>query len=207
MVTSYLELIERRYAEALDEPAREFIAFAVDGAVRMKHLIQALLAYSRVGTRGLELEPTSAGEAVARAQRSLAMRMEESGVSIEVGPLPDVMADPGQLTQLFQNLLENAIKFSGDGPSEIRVFANESDRPGWAALSVRDAGIGIEPRHAERIFQIFQRLHPIEEYPGTGVGLAICQRIVERHGGRIWVESAPGEGATFSFTLPLAEAP
>ena len=206
MVTSYLELLERRYAEKLDEPAREFIAFAVDGAARMKQLIQALLAYSRIGTRGLEPEAIAAAEAVARARRSLAMKIEETGAEIQVDPLPVVMADPGQLTQLFQNLLENAVKFSSDGEPAIRVFAAEAERPGWTTLAVRDSGLGIEPRHVDRIFRIFQRLNPIEEYPGTGIGLAICQRIVERHGGRIWVDSTPGEGATFSFTLPLAEA-
>ena len=172
----------------------------------MRALIQGLLAFSRVGTRGREPEPVDSTAALARARRDLALAIEESAAEIEVEPLPTVLADPDQLTLIFQNLLENAIKFCRDDGPRVRVGSGPADEDGFVRISVADRGIGFEARHAERIFEIFQRLGRREEYPGTGIGLAVCKRIVERHGGRIWVESSPGEGSTFSFTLPVPEA-
>jgi PAS domain S-box-containing protein len=202
MVGSYVQLLAKRYRGKLDADADEFIGYALDGALRMQRLIEELLAYSRVGTRGAEPVPTDAGVVVAGALRSLKLAIEEAGAAVRVEPLPTVLADPGQLEQVFSNLLSNALKFRGSAPPEIQVSAERRDRA-WE-LRVRDNGIGIEPQYFERIFVIFQRLHGREEYPGTGMGLAIVKKIVERHGGRIRVESAPGAGSTFAFTLPAA---
>lgn len=203
MVSSYCQLLQKRYKDKLDEDANEFIAYAVDGALRMQTLINDLLAYSRVGTRGKPLVPTSSEAALLKAMNNLKLAIEESGAQISYDPLPQVVGDTVQLTQLFQNLLGNALKFRGSDPPRIHVGA---ERQGlfWK-IWVRDNGIGIDPADFDRIFIIFQRLHPRDEYPGTGIGLAICKKIVERHGGRIWVESAKGQGATFCFTLPAAE--
>jgi PAS domain S-box-containing protein len=204
MVASYTQLLARRYRGRLDADADEFIAFAVDGAPRRQRLINDLLAYSRVGTQGRPLEPVACDRVLDQVLADLGAAIAESGAVITRDPLPLVRADPLQLGQLFQNLLSNAIKFRGSAPPRIHVgAAREGDR--WR-LWVQDSGIGIAPEYAERIFAIFQRLHTQQEYPGTGIGLAICKKIVERHGGRIWVESAPGQGATFYFTLPALEA-
>lgn len=199
-VTSYVQLIERRYDDLLDADGRDFIGFAVEGAKRMQALIQDLLAFSRVGTRGAAIERTDADAVVDAAVESLRAAITETGARIEREPLPEVLADPGQLRQLFTNLLGNALKFHADAPPVIQVGARRAGRM-WT-FSVRDNGIGIEPEYFDRIFVIFQRLQEPEAYPGTGIGLAICKKIVERHGGRIWVESTPGEGSAFLFTLP-----
>jgi len=199
-VVGCVELLERRYRDKLDDQARELIAHTVNGTRRMQTLIRDLLEYSRVGTRGNGFEATDAGAALERALANLATAIHESGATVTHDPLPTVVADPTQLTQLFQNLVGNALKFCKERCPEIHVGA-QAEGGDWT-LSVRDAGIGIEPQYRERIFEIFQRLHTRTEFPGTGIGLAICQRIVERHGGRIWVESQPGLGSTFYFTLP-----
>jgi light-regulated signal transduction histidine kinase (bacteriophytochrome) len=200
MVTSYVQLLARRYQNRLDSDAEEFINFAVDGATRMHTLINGLLAYSRVGTRGKPFEPTNCETILQQSLDNLKMTMEESGAVVTHDSLPTVMADDLQLGQLFQNLIGNAIKFHGEEPPRVHVSA-KTDGKQWV-FSVRDNGIGIAPEFAERIFIIFQRLHGKEKYPGTGIGLAVCKKIVECHGGRIWVESELGKGATFYFTLP-----
>jgi signal transduction histidine kinase len=203
MVTSYVQLLERRYKGRLDRDADEFIAYAVEGATRMQTLINDLLSFSRVGTQGKKPEPTEAGAVLDQALRNLRASIEEARAVITSDPLPVILADRTQLLQLFQNLLSNAIKFRGRDPPRIHVGASRQARE-WV-FSVRDNGIGIDPKFHERIFVIFQRLHARTEYPGTGVGLAVCKKIVDRHGGRIWVESAVGNGSTFFFTMPLVE--
>jgi PAS domain S-box-containing protein len=200
MVSSYTQLLAKRYRGKLDADADEFIAFAVDGVTRMQQLINDLLAYSRVRTKGREFAPTDGETVLKSALANLQVSITESSATITNDPLPVVLADEGQLVQLFQNLIGNALKFRGKAPPRVHISA---ERRGLDWLfSVRDQGIGIEPEYAERVFLIFQRLHSRAEYPGTGIGLAICKRIVERHGGRIWVESQPGKGSTFSFTIP-----
>ena len=191
MVTSYLQLIERRYKGKLDADADDFIAFAVDGAVRMKTLITDLLAYSRVGTHGRSLELTDSTRTLQTAIANLKVAIEESNAVITSDPLPEIMADPSQLVQLFQNLIGNAIKFRGEVQPIVHVSAQSIDQPPQWLFSVQDNGIGIEPQYRERIFVIFQRLHKRSECPGTGIGLAICKKIVERHHGKIWMESEP----------------
>jgi light-regulated signal transduction histidine kinase (bacteriophytochrome) len=179
----------------------------VEGATRMQELILGLLAYGRTGTRGHELRTTSSEAALAAALGNLVAAIQESDAVIRSGPLPPVWADPVQLQQVFQNLLGNAIKFRHTRQPEIQVSGEESGAE-WH-FWVADNGIGIDPQHSGRIFQLFQQLHAREEYPGTGIGLAICKKIAERHGGRIWVESQPGHGATFHFTISKSgsEAP
>ena len=200
MVSSYVQLLKRRYGDKLDQDAKEFIAFAVDGAERMRMLIQDLLAFSRVTTKGQPLEPTASGRALDTALGNLQVMIAESGAKLERGELPEVLADRGQLAQVFQNLVQNAIKFHGPQPPVVRVDAEERD--GEWLFSVRDNGVGIEEQYFERIFIIYQRLHSKSAYGGTGIGLALVKKIVERHGGRIWVESIPGQGSTFHFTIP-----
>ncbi len=204
MVTSYVQLLSKRYKAKLDADANEFIDFAVDGAVRMRKLINDLLTYSRVGTQGKELSPTDSEAVLAQSISNLKVTIEEHGALVTHDPLPMVMADSSQLEQLFQNLIGNAIKFRSSQPPHIHLSASQNGK-GWV-FSVRDNGIGIASEYSERIFVIFQRLHSRQEYPGTGIGLAICKKIVERHGGHIWVESDVGKGATFCFTLPAAKA-
>ncbi|MFC7195525.1 ATP-binding protein [Halosimplex aquaticum] len=200
MVSSYLQLIERRYADDLDEDGREFIEFAVDGADRMRDMIQGLLQYSRVDTRGDPFEPVDLEAVVSDVCDDLQVRIEESGAEITADPLPQVEGDGGQLRQVFQNLFDNAIEYSGDDPPRVRVSAERAgDR--WE-VSVSDEGIGIDPEDADRVFEVFQSLHSQGDHAGTGIGLALCERIVERHGGDIWLDSVPGEGSTFTFTLP-----
>jgi signal transduction histidine kinase len=207
MVTSYVQLLARRYTGKLDADADEFIHYAVDGATRMHELIRGLLAYSRVGTHGDPFEPTDCQMVLEQVLDNLQVAIEEKAAGVTYDPLPTVMADATQLGQLFQNLVSNSIKFHGDQPPRIHVSAERQvsespeEAPHWL-FSVQDNGIGIEPQYLERVFVIFQRLHPRESYPGTGMGLTICKRIVERHGGRIWAESVPGRGSTFYFTLP-----
>ncbi len=200
MVTSYAQLLKRRYQGKLDTDAEEIIAYAVDGATRMQRLINDLLAYSRVGTQGKALEPIDCEAVFGRALANLRMAVEESGATVTHDPLPRVLGDASQLGQLLQNLIGNALKYRGEKPPQVHVGVARQD--GAWLFSVTDNGIGIDPKYHDRIFLIFQRLHTREEYPGTGIGLALCKRIVERHGGRIWVESRPGGGATFSFTIP-----
>ena len=200
MVASYTQLVARRYKGKLDADADEFIAFAVDGANRMQRLIQDLLLYSRVERVGQELMQVSSAGALQKALFNLQGAIEQSGALVTQGPLPEVTADESQLTQLFQNLVGNAIKYKGPGVPQIHVSAARNGAPKWI-FSVRDNGLGIEPQFFEKIFGMFQRLHKRGEFEGTGIGLAICKKIVERHGGSISVESEPGLGSTFSFTL------
>jgi PAS domain S-box-containing protein len=200
MVASYTQLLSKRYKGKLDADADEFIAFAVDGASRMQRLIQDLLTYSRVGTKGQDLHDTSAEAALTRAILNLRGAIEDSGAQVTHDRLPDVMADETQLTQLFQNLVGNAIKYQNPGIPRINISAVENGRAKWS-FAVKDNGMGIDPQHFERIFGMFQRLHKRSEFAGTGIGLAICKKIVERHGGIISVESQPGQGSTFHFAL------
>ncbi|HMX89879.1 MAG TPA: ATP-binding protein [Nitrospira sp.] len=200
MVSSYTQLLAKRYRGQLDADADEFIAYAVDGATRMQKLIQDLLAYSRVSTGSQPFEPTPMGAVLSYAMDNLLSAIKESQAVITHDRLPTVRGDAKQLAQLFQNLLSNAIKFHGDQPPRIHISAQRREDE-WL-FSVRDEGIGIDPQFAGRIFVIFQRLHTRAEYPGTGIGLAICKKIVERHGGRMWVESETGKGATFWFSIP-----
>ncbi|MDC4203166.1 MAG: ATP-binding protein [Candidatus Manganitrophus sp.] len=198
IVASYTQLLSRRYQGRLDTDADEFITYIVDGAVRMKQLINDLLAYSRVSTQGKAFAPVDCEEIFRQTLINLGMSVEESGAVVTRDPLPTVPGDTSQLSQLFQNLIGNAIKFRGD-PPRIHLSAKEKQNE-WL-FSVQDNGIGIEPEYKDRIFIIFQRLHGKDEYPGTGIGLAVCRKIVERHGGTIWVESALGKGSTFYFTV------
>ena len=200
MVSSYTQLLARRYEGQLDEKTQKYVHYAVDGAGRMQSLINDLLAYSRVGRRGKPLEPADSHAILGEAVRNLAARIEETHAVITNGDLPTVRTDASQLVLVFQNLISNAIKFRREGIPVIHVSA--LDKGGEWLFAVRDNGIGIEVRHADRIFVIFQRLHTREEYPGTGIGLSVCKRVVERHGGKIWFESEPGNGTTFFFTIP-----
>jgi PAS domain S-box-containing protein len=200
MVSSYTQLLGKRHGDKLDGDAREFMAYIVDGAARMKQLIEDLLAYSRVGTRGKEFKPLRLETVLERARINLRAAIEESGAAVTHGPLPEIEGDESQLVQLLQNLIGNAVKFRGEAPPAIHVSAFEKENE--VVVVVQDNGIGIEPQYFERIFMVFQRLHDKGQYPGTGIGLAICKKVVDRHGGRIWVESAPGKGSRFVFTLP-----
>jgi PAS domain S-box-containing protein len=199
MVASYTQLLGRRYEARFDSDAREFMAYIVDGASRMKQLIEDLLAYSRVGTKGQDFRPVSSEAALRRALYNLKAGIEEAGAAVTYDAMPTVHADEVQLGQLFQNLIGNALKFRSNSVPRIHIGVSEKNSE--YQIEVRDNGIGIEPQYYERIFMVFQRLHNKGEYPGTGIGLAICKKVVERHGGRIWVESRTGEGSSFYFTL------
>jgi PAS domain S-box-containing protein len=200
MISSYTQLLMRRYGDRFDQEAREFMDFVVDGAARMKQLIEDILAYSRVGTRTRELKAVPSEAALKKAVVNLRASIEGSGAAVTHDALPEVAADEAQLVQLFQNLIGNALKFkTAEAP---RIHVSAAPRQDAWEFAVRDNGIGIEPQYFERIFMVFQRLHGKGEYPGTGIGLAICKKVVDRHGGRIHVESRPGEGSTFFFTLP-----
>ena len=201
MVSSYTQLLAQRYRDKLDADADEFIGYAVDGANRMKKLINDLLAYSRVGTRGKDFKATNCKTVLDRVLDNLQLAIEDSGSVITHDSLPMVLADDLQLMQLFQNLISNAIKFRAKTTPKIHISAKKNNKE-WL-FSVRDNGIGIDMQYAERIFGVFQRLHGRGEYTGTGIGLAICKKIVERHGGRIWLNSLPGRGSTFYFTMPV----
>jgi signal transduction histidine kinase len=203
-ISSFTQLLAKRYQEKLDDKAREFINFAVDGCKRMQTLINDLLAYSRVGTQGNPLVPVSCEAALERVLRALKVAIQDSGAVITKEALPVVLADEVQLCQLFQNLIGNALKFKNSTVPRVHVSAERSGG-GWK-IAVRDNGIGVSSEHSERIFVIFQRLHTRTQYPGTGIGLAICKKIAERHGGRIWVEPSPGGGSTFCFTIEGAES-
>ncbi len=202
MVSSYTQLLAKRYRNELDADADEFISYAVEGAQRMQLLLNDLLDYSRVGTRGKPFALVESKRVVEQAMSNLKIVIEENGASVTYDVLPAVLGDEGQLVRLFQNLIGNAIKFRGEAAPHVHISALR-----WhnvVTFSVRDNGIGIDPQHSRSVFEIFRRLHTREEYPGTGMGLAICRKIVERHGGRISVESRPGQGATFFFTIKMA---
>ena len=199
-VAGMVQLLQKRYHGQLDERADEYISLAMDGSNRMQRLITDLLEYSRVDRRGNPIQLTDANEALKSALRNLQEAIQQGGATITNDTLPKVEADATQLTQLFQNLVGNAIKFRSERPPKIHIAVE--DLPDAWHFSVHDNGIGIEPQYFERIFLVFQRLHTRREYSGTGIGLSICKKIVERHGGRIWVESEFGQGTTFHFTIP-----
>lgn len=203
MVASFTDLLARRYKGKLGKDADEFISYAQDGAGRMQNMIHDLLMFSRVGTHGRDFNSVNAEGSLKKALSNLEKPIEESNADISWDPLPCVMADETQFIQLLQNLISNAIKYRSDMPPKIHIGA-EKVQNGQRRFFVKDNGIGISPEHKERIFVIFQRLHSLSTYPGTGIGLAICKKIVERHGGSIWVESEPGKGSTFYFTFPEA---
>ena len=200
MVASYVQLLQRRYKDKIDDDANDFIAYAVDGAKRMQGLINDLLSYSRVGSRGKDFDPIDCETVLDRVVCNLEASIKGSGAVVTHDSIPTVMADRSQIVQLFQNLIGNAIKYCNEDIPSIHISAKENGKD--IIFSVNDNGIGIDPQYYERIFTIFQRLHGKEEYSGTGIGLAICKKIVKRHGGRIWLESQPGKGATFYFTIP-----
>ena len=200
MVASYAQLMARRYRDKLDQDADEFIDYIVDGATRMQNLINDLLTFSRIGTRGSEFARIDTNAVLQRALNNLQLAIEDQQAVITHDELPEVTGDEVQLLQLFQNLISNALKFHGEAPPEVHVSARQED--GQVVFSVADHGIGIEPQYAERIFLLFQRLHGKKDYPGTGIGLAICRKIIDRHGGKIWVDSQPSHGTTFYFTIP-----
>jgi light-regulated signal transduction histidine kinase (bacteriophytochrome) len=203
-VTSFCQLLEDRYHDKLDDRGRQYIDFAVDGASRMQTLINDLLAFSRVGRVATEHVPVDLDRVVANAISNIGGAIEDAGAIVTAEPMPTVMGDPTLLTVVIQNLFNNGIKFrSPDVPPEVALTVG-SDGDNWL-FTCADNGIGIEPEYVERIFVIFQRLHPKDRYPGTGIGLAMCRKIVEHHDGRIWLEPGPG-GATFKFTLPKAAA-
>jgi signal transduction histidine kinase len=204
-VASFCQMLERRYAGQLDDRADQYIHYAVDGARRMQDLINDLLAFSRVGRLGHKRERVDLNALLERTAANLGPRAEETGATIESGELPTVVGDPGLLALVLQNLVGNALKFHGDEPPRVRVDARR-DGDAWE-ISVADNGIGIEPEYAERIFVIFQRLHTRATYEGTGIGLAMCRKIIEYHGGRIWLDTDAQPGTTFRFTLPDAEEP
>jgi light-regulated signal transduction histidine kinase (bacteriophytochrome) len=201
MVAAYTQLLAERYQGKLDESADKYIHYAVDGALRMQRLVQDLLAFSRVGRSGADRRQVDCNSVLTTALQNLQAAIDESGARIEAGPLPILFADASQLLQLFQNLVANAIKFRAAEPPRICINAEKSGRE-WR-FSLTDNGIGIASEHADLIFVIFKRLHTRSEYPGNGIGLSICKKIVEQQGGRIWVESVPGRGAAFNFTLPV----
>jgi light-regulated signal transduction histidine kinase (bacteriophytochrome) len=194
------KLLEKRYKDQLDPKAREYIANAIEGGSRMRQLIDDLLAYSRLETTGKEFVPVNMNEVLESTIKVLMVPIQENKAEILVGPLPTVGADGSQMVQLMQNLVGNAIKFRGSERPMVQITAKPGQRD-WT-FSVKDNGIGLNKEYADKIFQMFQRLHNQDQYPGTGVGLAIAKKIVERHGGRIWVESEEGKGATFFFTIP-----
>ncbi|OGS92632.1 MAG: hypothetical protein A2Z95_07325 [Gallionellales bacterium GWA2_60_18] len=200
MVASYTQLIAQRYRGRLDEDADEFIAYAVDGATRMQAIINDLLTLSRVGTRTAAFARVDSKAALERALANLRLSIADNGADIVCGSMPALNADASQLTQLFQNLVGNALKFRSEHAPRVEIGAERQD--GEWVFHVRDNGIGIAPEHHQRIFMMFQRLHSKQEYPGTGIGLTICKKIVEHHGGRIWIESEPGKGTAFNFSIP-----
>ncbi len=199
-VSGYLQLLERRHKAQLEPKARDFVDRAVKAAGRMDSLINDLLSYSRLSRQSKPPAPTDCNEVLVQVLENLETSIRDNGSTVRSSHLPTVVADRPQLVQLFQNLIANAIKFHGDAPPEVSVNAEQRDNE-WV-FSVRDNGIGMEMEYADRIFDVFQRLHSTSAYPGTGIGLAVCRKVVERHGGRIWVESEPGKGSVFHFTIP-----
>jgi light-regulated signal transduction histidine kinase (bacteriophytochrome) len=202
MITVYLQLLSQRYSGQLDKEADEFIGYALDGATRMRQLITDLLAYAKIGRNNLVFTEVSLGKILQQVLANLDLPIQENRVTITYDPLPTVIAEKTQMLQLFQNLLSNAIKFKSQSKPVIRISVHQDDTH-WI-IHVKDNGIGIDPKLSEKIFTIFQRLHTRQEYPGTGIGLAICKRIVQNHGGAIWLQSEPDAGSTFSFSLPIA---
>jgi PAS domain S-box-containing protein len=200
MIASYLQLLERKYKGKLDAKADKYINFSVDGATRMQNLIDDLLAFSRVTTQAKEFKPTDLESIYKEITSNLEVSIQENNAIISHDPLPIVMADKTQISQVFQNLLINAIKFRNVDQPKINISVKKEDKQFLFAVS--DNGIGIDPKHSDRIFEVFKRLHKKRDYPGTGIGLAICKKIIERHGGRLWVESELGKGSIFYFTLP-----
>ena len=203
MVSNFTDLLARRYKGKFDKDADEFIEFILDGSRRMRSLVEDLLAFSRVGSRGKALEYINSEAVFKNTLSQLSLAIEQSSAEITFDKLPMVLADDTQMGQVFQNLLSNAIKFHSDQPLKIHVSAKKSEDQ-WV-FSVKDNGLGIDPEHFDRIFLMFQRLHGKDEYPGTGIGLAVCKRIIDRHGGKIWIESDKGKGSTFYFSLPAVE--
>ncbi|MCA9917514.1 MAG: PAS domain S-box protein [Anaerolineales bacterium] len=204
MITAYLQLLVSTNRGKLDEESQEFIDFALDGANRMRQLITDLLAYSRVGRQNESFNQVDLDQTLAQVRRNLEIQIEENEVTLTHDPLPTIFADKTQMLQLLQNLISNAIKFKSPKDPHIHLSAKQENAQ-WI-ISVSDNGIGIDPQFSERIFTIFQRLHTPDEYPGTGIGLALCKKIVQKHGGDIWVDSAPDAGATFSFSIPAQVA-
>ena len=201
MISSYLQLLERRYKGRLDADADEFIRYAVEGATRMQDMVGDMLAYSRVSRGCPEMNPIDCETVLERALENLSAAIEESDAKVTHDRLPTVVGNLSQFVQMFQNLIGNGIKFRSQAPPRIHVSAERSvDK--WV-FSVRDNGIGIEPQFFERIFKMFERLHSYNEHPGTGIGLSIAKQVVERHGGRIWLESQPRKGSVFFFTIPM----
>lgn len=200
MVTSFTQLLEKRYKNKLDKDADEFIEFILDGATRMQSMINDLLQYSRVGTRGKPFKLTDFESVFGQSLVNLKIAIDENNAIITHDPLPTLMADSTQMIEVFQNLISNAIKFRSKESPQVHVSALKK-RNEWV-FSVRDNGIGIAPEFFDKLFILFQRLHSRSEYPGTGIGLAVCKKIVERHGGKIWVESEPDKGSTFYFSIP-----
>ena len=199
MVASYCQLLERKHGDQLGEKATQYIHFAVDGAKRMQALISDLLEYSRINTRGQGSERVDLNEVAGQAVANLTAAIDDAGATVEIGELPAVDGFGPHLLQLFQNLIGNALKFRRDEPPRVEVAC---DRSGTTPVfRVADNGIGIAPEHRDRVFEVFKRLHARDEFVGTGIGLAVCKKVVERHGGRIWIESEPGRGTTFLFTL------
>jgi light-regulated signal transduction histidine kinase (bacteriophytochrome) len=203
MVTSFTQLLAKRYQGKLDQDADEFIHFAVDGATRMNAMIKGLLEYSRVSRARDDFARTDMNAALAAALRNLKLLVEETNARITFSPLPTVTGSMSLLVQVFQNLLSNALKFRGPPSPAVHIQAVRQDAH-WH-FTVQDNGIGIAPEYFQRIFVVFQRLHTKDEYPGTGIGLALCKKIIERHDGQIWVESVPGTGTIFHFTLPVSD--
>lgn len=203
MVSSYMQLLSERYESELDETGQRYIHYAVDGAGRMQNLVRDLLSFSRVGSRGLEKVPTDLNMVVGQTLNNSEVAIKDCGAVVSSDKLPTVNGDPAQLTQLFQNLISNAVKFHGETQPEVRISAER--QPDEWLFSVTDNGVGFDAKYAERVFVIFKRLHSREDYPGTGIGLAICKKIIERHGGRIWAESEIGQGTSIFFTLPQSE--
>ena len=203
MITRFLRLLEQRYGTELDDDATEFIEFAVDGAERMEDMIEGLLAYSRVETRGNPFEAVDLDAVLDDVVTDLGVRIDETGADITAESLPTVSGDASQLRQLFQNLLENALQYSGDQRPRVSITVTRVEDE-WI-ISISDEGIGIDQADADRVFDVFERLHTHDEYKGTGIGLALCRRVVEHHGGEIWVEGEPHDGTTFSFTLPSTD--
>lgn len=203
-VSSFVQLFAKRYANQVDATGQSYLDFAVDGARRMQLLIDDLLHYSRVSRGGGDMQPVDLERVFNLLRQDFSIRLEEEGAELICGHLPVVMGEPQQMRALLQNLIGNALKYREAGRPPRIELSSETDAQGLATIHVRDNGIGIEPRYFDRIFVIFQRLHSRAEYPGTGIGLAICKRIVENHGGQLWLDSTPGEGSTFHFTLPTA---